>query len=110
MAWVLLEGREPDVAAELAVGESLDLAVVDGPPTLPPHRRSVEPGALRDGSWRVGEEAGAFVAEMGVGLVHASIQGPHRTVSERLAALNRAVRREFDPTGRLNPGRDPLAA
>jgi FAD/FMN-containing dehydrogenase len=51
-----------------------------------------------------------FVAEMGVGIVHADAPPPLRPVAPRVAALHRTLKSEFDPDGRLNPGRDPLAS
>ena len=48
-----------------------------------------------------------FVAEVGVGLVHhAEPQPPQAVNLERTVALSAAVRHEFDPSGRLNPGVD----
>jgi glycolate oxidase FAD binding subunit len=96
--WARLEGDPVDLrqqAAEHALEE------VAGPPHLPPHRASVPPGDLRD-------LTGTFVAEIGVGVVHRDqpVAGP--PPSSAVADLHRAIRSRFDPTGRLNPGRDPL--
>lgn len=101
--WLLLDGHPDDVAERASASE---LAEVDGPPELPPCRWSVPPASLtglRD------EEPGTFVAEIGVGIVHHTrapvIAAPDAAVVE----LNRRVKDEFDPTGRLNPGVSVLA-
>ena len=108
--WVLLSGYGVDVdddlgrLAELAAGSPED---VDGPPELPPHRWSCTPAQAAS----FGEENSAgerFVAEIGVGVVHASEPQPPRPVEPGVAELNRRFKERFDPTGRLNPGRDPL--
>ena len=108
--WVLLSGYGVDVdedlgrLAELAAGPPDD---VDGPPDLPPHRWSCTPAQAAS----FGEEnsaAARFVAEIGVGVVHASEPQPPRPVEPGVAELNRRFKERFDPTGRLNPGRDPL--
>jgi glycolate oxidase FAD binding subunit len=52
---------------------------------------------------------GRFVAEVGVGVVHADSPPPPRPVDRQVVALHRRIKAVFDPTGRLNPGRDPLA-
>jgi glycolate oxidase FAD binding subunit len=49
-----------------------------------------------------------FVAEIGVGLVHTDAPAPHRDVEVAIREIHERLRREFDPEGRLNPGRDPL--
>lgn len=89
MTWVLLEGHPADVAAEAA---SLGPGFVDasGPPSLPPHRWSLRPSALRGVD-------GVFVAEVGVGTVHRDSPQPARPVSP----LDARVRELFDPTGRF---------
>lgn len=96
--WVLLEGARDDVDAES--GRS-GLEECDGPPALPRGgRESLRPGALRTLS-------GDFVAEVGVGVVHR----PHPVDADPVAnrGLNEELKRRFDPSGRLNPGRSVLA-
>jgi FAD/FMN-containing dehydrogenase len=98
--WVLLEGHPDDVAAA-AVGAGLVEAA--GPPSLPTGGRwSVPPSELT--SLR-----GTFVAEVGVGVVHHADPPPPVAVSDAVRELNRRIKHNFDPTGRLNPGLDVLA-
>ncbi len=97
--WVLLEGHERDVEAQAAL---LALTEVDGPPPLPTGGRwSVPPEAVRS-------MTGTFVAELGVGVVHHTEPAPPRTVDQATLDLHRRLKEQFDPTGRLNPGVDPL--
>ena len=103
--WVLLEGYAPDVAQQRAELTSLTtVEEVDGPPPLPPHRWAVRRSELR------GLDPAAFgehVVSVGVGTVFASEPQPLDEPGAALASLAARVKHEFDPTGRLNPGRDP---
>lgn len=102
--WVCLEGHAADVASQAA---AVGLPEVEGPPALPQGGRASLPHAeLRDVPWA----PGTFVAEVGVGVVHLSEPAPRRTPDPALVALHRRIKDVFDPTHRLNPGRDPLAA
>lgn len=96
--WALLEGHPHDIAEQAgAVG----LQQCGGPPAIPDaHRWSVEPAA-------VATLRGTFVAEVGVGVVHHTEPSPPVSRHPRAAALAAAVKRELDPTGRLNPGIEP---
>ncbi len=103
--WALLSGYEVDVEEDLSrLGPCEE---VDGPPELPPHRWSCTPAEAAAFAARNGA-AGRFVAEIGVGIVHAAEPQPPRTVEPGAAELNRRFKARFDPAGRLNPGRDPL--
>ena len=114
--WVLLGGYAVDVDADLgrlsglgaagppAAGEVED---VEGPPGLPPCRWSCTPAEAAAFGESNGA-AGGFVAEIGVGVVHAAAPQPPRPVEPGVVELNRRFKERFDPTGRLNPGRDPL--
>jgi len=96
-AWALLEGHPADVAEQAAAAGLTETA---GPPALPAgSRRSVSPATLTS-------LTGDFVAEVGVGVVHHADTWPPLAAGERSAALSAAVRHEFDPGGRLNPGTD----
>ncbi len=108
--WVHLEGHGPDVAADAAtVGALGPFVEVEGPPAdLPPHRWSVEPGRLRSLGRPApahGLPAGPFVASIGVGTVWATEPQPVADPPAAIAAVSRRLKDNFDPTGRLNPGR-----
>jgi glycolate oxidase FAD binding subunit len=100
---VLLEGHADDIAAE---AESSGLSPVDGPPELPPHRWSLPPSEL---ATLRSDRTGAFVAEIGVGIVHHSEPAPTRVHDDATTRLHARIKAEFDPRGRLNPGVDVLA-
>jgi FAD/FMN-containing dehydrogenase len=109
--WALLEGHRDDVLAEVDhLRKGLGFVETAGPPPLPTAGRwSVEPGALRhlrapsDHALDAVRRAGPFVAEIGIGTVHASVAAPARPID----GLNARIRLAFDPNGRLNPGRSP---
>jgi glycolate dehydrogenase FAD-binding subunit len=127
--WALLDGHPSDIDAQLSVA---GIDVSDGGPELPPHRWSLRPSELRSltdaargcldpirahpgrddpgGAEPAGEDAGRFVAEMGVGIVHRDVPQPARPVEPAVATLHRRIKELFDPTGRLAPGRASLAA
>lgn len=105
--WVQLEGHGPDVASEAAalgnVGTFTETAL-DGF-ALPPHRWHAP-------RWRESDPSGApspqkFVEAVGLGLGFADEPQPVRELDPALAQLNARVKELFDPSGRLNPGRDP---
>ena len=99
--WVLLEGDEQDVEAQVAV---LALQPAEGAPPLPAGGRwSIPPGTFR-------ELTGEYIVEIGVGIVHHAEPPPVRPVDPAVAALHRRIKEQFDPAGRLNPGVDVLAA
>jgi glycolate oxidase FAD binding subunit len=102
--WVLLEGHAADVEAEAAVAGVLGLE--DCPDDrLPdraslPYRRSLPPAELR-------HLTGRFLAEVGVGVVHVDTPQPAPSLAPPVDRLHERLKAVFDPTGRLNPGRDP---
>ena len=98
--WALLEGHPLDVAEQAAL---VGMHAVDGPPALPTGGRwSLAPGELR--SLPASPDAGRFVAEVGVGVVHHENLAPQRTLQPAIAALHRRLKHELDPADRLNPG------
>jgi glycolate oxidase FAD binding subunit len=99
--WVLLEGDERDVEAQVA---TIDLQPAEGAPALPSGGRwSIPPGSFR-------QLTGTYVVEIGVGIVHHAEPAPARSVDPAVVALHERIKQQFDPTGRLNPGVDVLAA
>jgi glycolate oxidase FAD binding subunit len=95
--WALLEGHALDVEEQ---AEKVGLHECSGPPALPTgSRRSVSPTSVEVLS-------GDFVAEIGVGIVHHADPWTPPARSERVVALAKAMKKEFDPRGRLNPGID----
>lgn len=115
--WVLLEGHGDDVGAQAAVlGDGW--VEVAGPPPLPPHRHSLDPALLAargrgaggsgTDSGVEGQFDGRFVAEIGIGTVHCEHPQARRVVPDAVRKLNERVKAQFDPTGRLGPGRSVL--
>ena len=101
--FALLEGHSADVAEQAT---SCAMTVCAGPPALPTgSRRSVKPlDVSLDVSLDVLSQTGDFVAEVGVGIVHHALPCAGEHVGEREIALTAAIKHQFDPAGRLNPG------
>ena len=107
--WVRLSGLDADVSAQARTAGSLGLEPATAGPTRPSGGRwSLPPADLAALPQR--HPRMRFLAEMGVGIVHAVAPPPRRPVSPRVAGRHRRLKAEFDPDGRLSPGRDPLAA
>jgi glycolate oxidase FAD binding subunit len=99
--WVLLEGDRRDVADQARVA---DLRPGDPPERFPSGGRwSVPPSELPSLPG-----TGAFIAELGVGIVHHEHPRPSRPVDPVVVELQRRIKHEFDPTGRFTPGVDVL--
>ena len=112
--WVQLEGHGPDVEAQQASLDGLGSFEVVEPPaasgipvTLPPHRWSLPAGDLGPAAGDNERFGSAFVAAIGLGLVWAEERQPPRRLSDPLIQVSRRLKDNFDPTGRLNPGRQP---
>jgi glycolate oxidase FAD binding subunit len=112
--WVLLEGDPDDVDAQAVGVLGPAFVEVAGPPELAllPGRLSLPPGRLC--ALPRSPACGGWVAEVGVGTVHAADPAAVAAamgedwpplLAPRVADLHRALRHWFDPDGRLNPGR-----
>jgi len=112
-AWVLLTGHDPVVADNQQRLKPFGAFVeVAGPPPRPPHRWSLPPGNLRalkpDGNVTGATvPTGRFIASIGVGTVWADQPPPRRRLDPAAAEIHTRTKDNFDPTGRLNPGRNP---
>lgn len=102
--WARVDGGGADVDEQRRRATAAGLEEVAGPPVLPAHRWSTG----RDRLLRDAPGHGAFVAAVGVGGVWSEQPGPPPRLARTTADLNRRVKQRFDPTGRLNPGRDVL--
>lgn len=101
--WLCLEGHPDDVSSQASLA---GLEPCAGPPELPTAgRASLRPGELRDLNNRF--TPGEFVAEVGVGVLHLPQPPPARRLDDRNLKLQKRIKQEFDPEGRLNPGRSP---
>jgi FAD/FMN-containing dehydrogenase len=97
--FVLLEGHPRDVADQAA---ALGLVECAGPPALPARRTHVGCVEALDAVQALAP--GSFVAEIGVGVVHAAIDIPRRPTDAGVTRVSQRVKHGFDPAGRLNPG------
>lgn len=96
--WVLLEGDARDVWASAA---SLGLVAADAPVLPDGGRWSIDPSLLHT-------LTGAYIAEVGVGVVHHADPAPIGAVDPVIVSLTERIKARFDPSGRLNPGVDVL--
>ena len=101
--WVHLEGHESDVEAEAELARALGCETADGPPPLPEFR--VPAGALEAQGFR-----GPYLMQVGTGSAYVDEPLPVPDPDPAVVAIHERLKAEFDPRGRLNPGRDPLAA
>lgn len=105
-SWVQLEGHQADVCAEQRVLAGIGhWDEVAGPPELPACRWSLPAGEL---SGIDKKTLGSYVMCVGVGTVFAELPQPQAQLPAALAALTQRVKLQFDPSGRLNPGRQPI--
>ncbi len=103
--WLHLEGVLADVEAEQELVSSAGTVEdAPGPPPVPPARYHLTPSAA---AALDPDQDGPFLAELGVGTVHVSGATPRPAPDPGVAAIADRLKQAFDPTGRLNPGRDP---
>lgn len=103
--WVRLEGHAADVAAQReALTAVTRFEETSAPTDLPDHRWSLRPSELANLD---PVSLGGFVASIGVGTVLAGRPQPPREPDATARAIAARIKDQFDPTGRLNPGRDP---
>ncbi len=100
--WVHLCGMAAEIDAEAERLATIGSFAEADAPTLPPHRHSMRPEDLRR------PPEGAFVAEIGVGIVHRDVAPEPVEIDHTVSRLNERIKAQFDPTGRLNPGRSVL--
>jgi FAD/FMN-containing dehydrogenase len=99
---VLLEGHAPDVAEQRdRLARLATFVDCDGPFPLPPHRWSLTPAEALD----VGRSSDGSIVSVSVGTAWRTMAQPHRPVSSPVRGISERLKHNFDPTGRLNPGR-----
>ncbi len=102
--WVQLEGHGPDVDQQAQVLAGLASFESAEMPKLPAHRWSLSPSDAAGFSPADGER---FIATIGLGLLFTDSPQPARTQDQAVAVIADRMKENFDPTGRLNPGRQP---
>ncbi len=104
---ILLEGHGVDVDHQAAALQQVGAFVQCDQPVVPEgHRWSLAPAELA----RLDRhETSDFVALIGVGTVFADKPQPSRSLSAGVQIIHDRMKSNFDPTGRLNPGRNPGA-
>lgn len=101
--WIHLEGHGADLDAQTAVLRDLaGFEEVGGAPARPAHRWSLSPA---DALELPGRDPGPTLVAVGVGLAWSAIAQPPRPPAPGVGAIAARLKHNFDPTGRLNPGR-----
>jgi FAD/FMN-containing dehydrogenase len=101
--WAQLEGHGVDVASQAeALQTAGSFAEAAAPPAPTGHRWSLRPSDLASIDRY---ETGAYTAVIGVGTVFAERAQPQRRIDPAVAIVAQRVKDQYDPSGRLNPGR-----
>ena len=99
--YVLLEGHHLDVAEQATRNK---LHMIDAAPVLPLVRHTVRPADIVTLASRL--VPGSFVAELGLGVLYADAGAvTPAPIEPGVTAIGRRAKQQFDPAGRLNPGR-----
>ena len=93
---LLIEGYEKDVEKESASLEKLGMSVMETAPIIPPMIKG-----------RLGENSNDDLLDLQTGAVYSNTSQGKIEVSEGVKLLSERIKNNFDPTGRLNPGRRP---
>lgn len=104
--YVLLEGHEEDTAVGSAQLTKHGFALTPQVPLLHTHRWSVRRGDEAAAGRRSGQP---FCALVGTGVVTSAVPGSKPNVDAGARRMNMNIQAAFDPTGRMNPGRDVLS-
>jgi len=101
--WVHIEGHVSDVKNQRKALFNLgNFEEVEDAPGLPRYRWSMKPSDLVQINR---EETGNFVASIGVGTLWADRPQPRKPVDLISERITKELKHQFDPHGRLNPGR-----
>ena len=94
--FVLIEGYEKDLQKESASLEKLGMSVMEIDPIIPPLVKGALQENLDDG-----------FLDLQTGAVYSNTPQEKIEISEGVKLLSDRIKNNFDPTGRLNPGRRP---
>ena len=94
--FLLIEGYEKDVEKESASLEKLGMSVMETAPIIPPMIKG-----------RLGENSNDGLLDLQTGAVYSNTSQGEIEVPEGVKVLSERIKNNFDPTGRLNPGRRP---
>ena len=101
--WVHLEGHVSDIENQRKTLLNLgNFEAVEDAPGLPRYRWSMKPSDLVQINR---QETGNFVASIGVGTLWADRPQPRKPVDQVSEKITKELKHQFDPHGRLNPGR-----
>ena len=94
--FVFIEGYEADVEKERVFLEEVGMTVMDRALEIPPLQKGETKKDLN----------GGFL-DLQTGAVYSNDSNSNIEVSEEVQRLSNRIKQNFDPTGRLNPGRKP---